>query len=286
MFFFNAVMVEDNIYGIAKLYMTKARASIGMNLYRIESDGRDTWDSCYAVTGGIAEYAGWIDGDGNSVHITCPHAMNHLPGTNSIIMTDIDNCTIRVANVGTTPVHVTTVLYNEDLWNKLYVSKLCDKPQKNGTPHKLLNVRSSNNFLQAGVPHGRDFALSLTSEATGLKSLNKQDVQLPLGQMKTAACTGFTSMVSVFCHRLMIHNQDTLWKALHGVERIKCLPTCPHLQKDLQQYKCCWIASNNFVQIPAPSICPIFHASLDCIDCLIHETKRVWRSVTPTTSLT
>jgi len=150
MFFFDAVMVGDDIYGIAKLYTTKARAGIGMNLYRIKSDGRDTWDSCHAVTGGVAEYAGWIDGDGNSVRITRPHAMNRLPGTNSIIMTDIDNRAIRVANVGTTPVHVTTVSYDEDLWNKLYVSKSCDKPQKNGAPRKLPNVRSSNNFLQAG----------------------------------------------------------------------------------------------------------------------------------------
>ena len=100
MFFFDSVMVENgDIYGVAKAYKTDARAGIGMQLFRIESDGSDVWGNCQVVTGGFNDFAGWIDGDGDTVRLTRPHAMNLLPGTGSIVLTDIENRAIRVADV-------------------------------------------------------------------------------------------------------------------------------------------------------------------------------------------
>jgi hypothetical protein len=147
---YDSVMVENgDIYGVGKAYKPEARA-VGMNLFRIESNSNGGFGKCRAVTGGVTDFAGWVDGDAEIVRMTRPHTMNLLPGTgSSIIFTDIDNRAIRVADVSMTPVHVSTVSYDENLWKHLYVSESCTESQEIGVPRELPNAKSSMNFLQA-----------------------------------------------------------------------------------------------------------------------------------------
>jgi hypothetical protein len=71
-------MVDGDIYGIAKAYKPDARAVVGMNLFRIESDGMGGFEKCQAVTGGVADFAGWVDGDGETVRITRPQPVARI----------------------------------------------------------------------------------------------------------------------------------------------------------------------------------------------------------------
>jgi hypothetical protein len=66
-----------------------------------------------------------------------------------MIMTDMDNRAIRVADVSKTPVHVSTVLYDESLWERLYVLEFCSELEEIGAPRELPNAKSSLNLFQA-----------------------------------------------------------------------------------------------------------------------------------------
>jgi len=157
--FADAVMVGDDIYAVGKAF----ESTNGMNLFWIEADKEGGWDKCVDVAGGFAKKTGWVDGVGDTVRLSRPHAMARLPGTSMVVFTDIDNRSVRVADVSKTPAHVSTVSYDEGLWHRLYVSGFV--PPKKGVPHLLPEAKARKNVSGAReVCNGDDKLLCSLSE--------------------------------------------------------------------------------------------------------------------------
>ena len=94
-----------------------------------------------------------------------------------------------------TPVHVSTVSYDEGLWERLYVSESCSESQDVGVPREVPNAKSSMNFLQAKEKcNGENERLCSLAELRGYWS------QEPLQAGRT-----ITTWTDQDCHSCWLH---------------------------------------------------------------------------------
>lgn len=104
----------------------------GVALYRLTwYDEDEAWKDCVQIAGSGLETAGWVDGSGEEAKFSStPREIAVLPSldTHTIIVGDVDNRALRYIDVTvpvethdqTDKVRVSSVVYDEDLYNVLY----------------------------------------------------------------------------------------------------------------------------------------------------------------------
>lgn len=119
----------------------------GVAIYRLTwYDDDQAWHDCVQIAGSGLEDAAWVDGSGRDARFSStPHEIAVLPSTDShmIVVGDVDNRALRYVDVTvpvethdqTEMVRVSTVAYNEDLYQVLYQK---EEPWINLTPEAVM----------------------------------------------------------------------------------------------------------------------------------------------------
>mmetsp|Transcript_12977 Transcript_12977/g.23408 ORF Transcript_12977/g.23408 Transcript_12977/m.23408 type:complete len:605 (-) Transcript_12977:222-2036(-) len=132
MTFMDTVIINQYAFVMGHPTHSDDSAHNGVAIYRLTWDDDDEmWGNCEQMAGSGLKDAAWVDGSGRDARFSStPHEIAVLPSMDShtIVVGDVDNRALRYVDVTipvethdqTDKVRVSTIAYNEDLYQVLY----------------------------------------------------------------------------------------------------------------------------------------------------------------------
>lgn len=157
MAFMDTVIINQYAFLLGKPLDRSNRAN-GVEIYRLTwYDDDEAWHDCVNIAGSGLNDAAWIDGSGYDARFSAtPHDMAILPTEDShtIVVGDVDNRALRYVDVTipvetkdrTDRVRVTSVAYDEDLYQVLYSD---EEPWTNLTPETVM-AQDGKSYYHSG----------------------------------------------------------------------------------------------------------------------------------------
>ena len=147
MVFLDTVIINEYAFVMGKPKHSDESKHNGVAIYRLTwFDKDEAWHDCVPIAGNGLKSAAWVDGSGYEARFSStPHDMAVLPSLKShtIVMGDVDNRALRFVDVTvpvethdqTEKVRVSSVPYNEDLYQVLYQK---EEPWVNLSPEQVM----------------------------------------------------------------------------------------------------------------------------------------------------
>mmetsp|Transcript_17448 Transcript_17448/g.37702 ORF Transcript_17448/g.37702 Transcript_17448/m.37702 type:complete len:609 (+) Transcript_17448:206-2032(+) len=149
MTFMDTVIINDYAFVMGHPLHADGVTHNGVAIYRLTwFDEDEAWHDCVPIAGDGLKEASWVDGSGREARFSAtPYDMAVMPTLDShmIVMGDVDNRALRFVdvtvpvetNVQTDKVRVTSVAYDEDLYQVLYAD---EEPWSNLSPEQVMEV--------------------------------------------------------------------------------------------------------------------------------------------------
>ena len=157
--FMDTAIINDYAFVLGHPVHSDMSRHNGVALYRLTwYNDEEAWKDCVLIAGDGLEDANWIDGSGEESRFSnTPRDIAVLPTrtAHTILMGDVDNRVIRLVDVtvpvemdvDTDKVKVSSIAYNEDLFQVLYTK---EEPWTNLTPESVM-AQDGKSYYHAGV---------------------------------------------------------------------------------------------------------------------------------------
>ncbi|KAL7534834.1 hypothetical protein ACHAXR_006110 [Thalassiosira sp. AJA248-18] len=155
MTFMDTVIINEYAFVMGRPTQSKESKHNGVAIYRLTwYDEDEAWHDCTPIAGNGLKGAAWVDGSGiESRFSSTPHDIAVLPSLKShtVVVGDVDNRALRFVDVTipvethdqTEKVRVSSVAYNEDLFQVLYQK---EEPWISLTPEDVMQQDGKSYF--------------------------------------------------------------------------------------------------------------------------------------------